>query len=184
MGNHGKRIFLCSTTPNFNTSFEESLRNLGLNPFRDFIDRSPRSICGGKISLFKRAYRTVCYSSKLYNLIENLGFKENIDVKGLKAMLEKREYIINFLRGLYESDGSYSRHGKYGQALYIGATNKKLIQFARNCTSSLGFNFAWSEEDRSKNGFKTLYRIRISNREEIKQFLKIINPCIKRGNLP
>lgn len=184
LGEHGKRIILYSSTPKFNAAFEEGLINIGLNPFRDFSDRKPYSICGKKPSNhWKRSYRTVCYSSKLYELIESLGFKDNIVVKGLKERIfKKREDIINFLRGLYESDGSYSRQGKYGQSLYIGATNKKLIQFARECTSSLGFIFAWSKEDRTKNGYKPLYRIRISNREEIKRFFKIITPCIKRGH--
>jgi len=178
LGQHGKRISLFSTTSKFNESFEKSLRNIGLNPFRDYLDRKPYSICGKKASSrWKRVHRTVCYSTKLYELIQSLGAKRNINLKELKGLiLKKRQYIINFLRGLYESDGSCRRHG-----LYIGGTNKRLMQFTKHCLSSLGFHFHWSAEDRSKSGYKTLYRIRLTRDAEITRFLKTINPCIKRG---
>lgn len=182
IGQHGKRIMLFSVTPEFNACFEKSLRSIGLNPFRDFLDRAPKPICGKKVNKLKRVYRTVCYSTKLYELIERLGFKKNVDVEGLQRLIfSERGYIINFLRGFYESDGSYSRCGR-GRQLYIGVTNKKLIQFAKYCTSLLGFKFRLNEEDRSKKGYKTLYRICLTRYAEVTKFLETINPCIKRGD--
>lgn len=163
----GKRIVLFSVTPEFNGSFEKSLKVLGLNPSRNFSDRKPN---------WKRIYRTVCYSTELYNLINRLGFKRDIKVEELRKLIFNKTCFINFLRGFYESDGSHREH-----QLYMACTNRKLMEFLYGCVAMLGFRFHWTKEDRSEKGYKNLYKISLSKKLEIAKFLETITPCIKGG---
>jgi len=96
----------------------EGLRIVGNSAYPGFAVRYSKiieSVFGKKPSISKRsdsnAFNITIYER---NISERLGIpsgsKKNLEIKVPRWILGKKKYICRYLRGLYESDGSFSVH--------------------------------------------------------------------------
>lgn len=157
-------VALGSKEKKFADSFFQVVKDLGLHP---------------KIYRHKDGmYRVRAYSKKLARWVQKIGLKE---------FLSGRQAKIAFLRGFYESEGSFSRnnHGKYEKwMLSISNTDRELLGLARECLLELNLNFASYLAHKARNEFqKDVWQIATSNKGKIRNFLDLIRPCIKGDDL-
>ncbi len=150
-------VCLQSISKNFVSSFETSLKNIGLHPCK--IYRDGRGI-----------YHSVACS------LQFVDFYKNLKLRDLKQLIIG--YQRHFIRGLYESEGSLFIKGQTNKfELVIVNSDLELLQivkrylFYKNIGSHIG-----------KRGvtvnYLQMYLLRIYI-NDIQNFLDLINPCIK-----
>lgn len=158
-------VGLVTVSAKFAISFAAALRNIGLHPqFYSYTlpYRSKK----------RRAYRVVV-SSKMF--VEWYRSLNDGDIK--KMIGEDKELAAAFVRGFFESEGSfYLIKGKY-PAVEIGNANFQLLTIVRDLISLLGIsmNF-WSSEKARKE--KQFYRLHKAGKTVL-DLINIIKPCIK-----
>ena len=108
----------------------------------------------------------IFFAEKLQNVFGST-IKWKIDVN--KYLNYKKSFIIGFIRGLFDSEGSIS--GKK-TSLGFSSTNKEGIESFYKLLSTLGFGFNFNVYKR-KNGIIE-YKIRSSKRSVIEKFSKEI----------
>jgi len=153
-------ISLCTIDERFAFSFYRALEELGLNPRK---------------RLHGKYYWVEAISMNFFDWYKSLTLEK------LGEYLKSQSMIIAFLRGFYESEGSYyykwtRRLGRkyYYEAVSIGNTNKSLLKLIKRFLEEINFNFTWTEH-------KGLYQLRMYGKEKIKKFFKTITPCIKNS---
>jgi intein-encoded DNA endonuclease-like protein len=100
------------------------------------------------------------------NSILNLIFYSNKKIK------------FSFLRGIFDSDGNFYFNSIKGTWVQIFTTNLKLARFYHKIIRSLGF-YPTLKKIKS-NYTEFIYCVRIGKREQVRQFLNLINPSIPR----
>lgn len=161
------RFRLKVTSREFVESVAEACRRIGLRPHIFKCD-SPYYITR---ATYQIPYELVVYSKPLCLLLRDI--KENLNL--LKKYIEGFEK--EFLRGLYEAEGSVNRSGE--EISYVTAfanTNKDLIQLVYEMLKHFK-PYIIEYKPKNKN-CKTQYYVRL-NLCYGKKFLKWINPCIK-----
>lgn len=149
----------------FAESFKGSIKNIGLR-------------------VKVRKYRSY-YVCKFCNK-ELLIWYKKLSINDIKEIIEKdEEYVKEFLRGFYESEGYYYYEGDVKRP-YIGIINCKfdLINLVNNLINKLSFDTKLYKLKRSPSAFKKgiYYKITIRKKEQPEKFIKTIKPCIK--NIP
>jgi len=82
-----------------------------------------------------------------------------------KWILNKRNYMIRYLRGLYEAEGSHSIHlPTYTYKFHFSNNNKSMLKNVYNLVSKIGFH-----PHKSKNA------IQVSRKSEILDLIKLIH---------
>lgn len=155
--------------PKFNSSFENALKSLGLNPHTHTVnDRDSKS---------GLAFDTIAYS-KVF--VEWYKMRTHEDIENLAKM-----YPCDFLRGIYESEGWFSQEFQKGKWLrervIICNTNDKLINLCKELIESLGFN-ARKYEYMFPRSKRMCFQLDIGKKGEACEFLKIVSPSIKEAN--
>lgn len=124
-------------------------------------------------------YRTywLCdgYSIKLCNFLESLT------VSNLKKFIREKEEKKEFVRGFYESEGSFYASRKHGYRLKISNTSKEILEFIKECCESLeikGWHLYEFKDKRNPN-WSVIYDLVLRRKQIIQQFFSIINPVIK-----
>lgn len=157
----------------FAESFKENLTKIGLHPKISLRDKgNPR---------WKKQFAVLAYSKAFYYWYKNLTLE---DIENL--LVENKEFIREFIRGFYESEGcfSYWRKGMM-YTLEIGVTDQELLKLVQRMARCLGFDFKMDARKQKKS--KTFYRLRMRGRykAKFKSFFNTIKPCIKEwGRLP
>ncbi len=79
-------------------------------------------------------------------------------------ILKKRRFIVRYLRGLYEAEGSFCVHKPTStyKALFANK-NKSMLNNVHQLVSRLGFHPHWGQ-----------YQIQLSRKEEVYRFLELI----------
>ena len=109
-----------------------------------------------KIELYQK------YISRRINL--PAGSRARLDFKTPTWILQKRVYLIRFLRGLYEAEGSFCVHKPtYTYKFFFSNRNESLLNTVFFSLKTLGFHL-----HRSKNN------IQISRKEEVLKAKKLI----------
>ena len=150
---------------NFIKSFKKALEKIGL-------------IVGGPYSR-KRSQK-----NKIIHKIETrskLFFEwyQNTDIIKIKKFVNKTKGELDFIKGVYESEGSYFLTKEKKKILTLASTNKELMLYIRELSYKFGFSptFPKSQYLKSK---KPYYKLYFNKQDEIKKFIELINPGIKK----
>ncbi len=93
------------------------------------------------------------------------GARKYLKIEVPVWILKNREYIVRYLRGLYEAEGSHSVHkGTYTYKVQFSNTNTSMLENVFTLVSGLGFH-----PHRSKK------MIQISKKNEVFEFMELIN---------
>jgi len=153
-------VGLDSSDKEFSLSFLEALKKVNLNP---------------SMFLNKKGYwRTIGSSKLFYKWYKSLNFKQ------IKQIAFK--YPKEFIRGFYESEGCYHMAQKKYSRIIIVNTDERLIKLVKKLIENLGFKTNLYQRPQIKSNWKRVWALTMYNKEEIKKFLKEINPCIKLSN--
>jgi DNA-binding transcriptional regulator WhiA len=112
-----------------------------------------------------------CIRIRIYekNISKRLGVpispRLNKKINIPKWIFNKRNYMIRYLRGLYEAEGSHSIHlPTYTYKFHFSNRNESMLDNVFILVSKLGFH-----PHRSK------YAIQISKRDEVLKFVKLVH---------
>ncbi|MDP8238354.1 MAG: LAGLIDADG family homing endonuclease [Candidatus Hatepunaea meridiana] len=144
--------------------FKQELKNIGLHPgFSSWKDKK-----------YKRNFYTVrSFSKKFVLWYKNLNLE---DIANL--IFEKEIFLFDFLRGIYDSEGSVSKKG--GWLEILANTNKGLIHLTENILDHLKIKYTTLGGARTSTN-KEFFKIRIlGDANEKNRLLKKIKPSIKR----
>ena len=160
----------------FADSFKKALKEIGLHPYYHYEESDDRP--GHNIYAHSKIF--VAWYSAL--TLGNIG-----------NMLINPRFGISFIRGFYESEGSFhhkwreERH-QYSWKLALYNNDESLLRMVQSILAVLGFNFNWEKPVLHKphmfRGYVIITRkpvcyIQIQSKENILDFLSLINPCIK-----
>jgi intein-encoded DNA endonuclease-like protein len=149
--------------------FRYALENIRLNPSFSFFAK-------------KKTYRVRVYSRPFYEWFHGLTIAQLGE-----SFKDDHQLAKEFIRGFYESEGCLSkiidrsRPNAQIYQLIMGSTNKAVVGLIYSTLKDMGFSFHFGEFHHPNPNAKTLYRLRISRREEIRHFIDGIKPCIKNS---
>lgn len=161
-------IGLQNTKFEFCKIFANALKAINLNPS---FGKNKKIKGVGKHKL----YYVVANSQIFYKWYKKLSLPK------LKKLLNAKGKKTAFIRGFYESEGTlYKDKNKIYHMGFIN-TNKNLLKMTKNILEEIGFDFHLNGPYQTMGlGKKPHYRLQTARREQIKNFLKVINPSIKR----
>lgn len=146
----------------FALSFQNSLRKLGLRTHK-------------WVQTFreKPVYIAVARSKNLYHWLKQA-------LNNLEVM--PKEFIKDFIRGFYESEGCLYQNPKYSVfQVSFSNTDESLILLVKSLILSKGFKTSLFKHKQHGWGTKPVYTLYVLGpREEKLKFLDWINPCISR----
>jgi hypothetical protein len=153
-------------------NFYKALKEIGLNPifrvcnYRYYRDKSRWRI----------PFEVYVYSKKFYRWFTSLSLDD------IRRIVEtSRECVIQFIRGLYETEGSY--RDKY-HLVIIYNTNLEIVNLVKYLIEKFGFKTSLivSEHPHKKNPkWRVAYYLQlIGGKEAREKFIQLINPVIKR----
>lgn len=160
------------TDSSFAQCFKVALKEIELNPHgpyhQEFSNKSD-------------TYQVAAQSKDFYEWYQNLSLDY------IQDFLETREMKKEFIRGIYESEGSFYRKG-HRWSVSICSTDLEFLKFIKSMIKKIGFECLKINEKGQKKQLNnhqfTAYRIRIKGgASKIIEFLKEINPCISRKSL-
>lgn len=158
----------------FAESFRETLVKIGIYPSLYFY---PKTKSKRKFRHANGDWTVTAYCKPFYVWYKSLTMDDTYQIV--------KEYPVGFLKGFYESEGSYFhyesvRHNQY--QLYVVNTNLKLLKIVREFFTSFDFKTWWSEKTLPSE--KTLYKISLKGgKKEVARFFDLINPCIKKEKI-
>ncbi|MDO8467809.1 MAG: LAGLIDADG family homing endonuclease [Nanoarchaeota archaeon] len=126
--------------------------------------------------------------------VESVNIEEPLNFLGIPSGIKKdllipewikneNKYLIRFLRGFFDTDGSIScqrnysiKNNKYHTQvrIYLSCTSKKLIEEIYLSLKSLDFKCFISERKPSKAGNKSSYTVKISGGIQVKKWIEEI----------
>ena len=106
-----------------------------------------------------------------------------LSLNDLKSMLENDELAKTFIRGFYESEGSYclsyhKRWNYFNEILVISNTNLRLLELILECLRRWGIEFHIYGPFPRRPGHP-IYVLQTARKELICRFLKLVKPSIK-----
>lgn len=158
-------IELTIKSEEFANSFASALRKIGLAP----------SLWIRSIKRYEnyQVYVVTAISKKFVEWYNNVSLMQ---IKGIIG--KNKESAAAFVRGFYESEGSYFVDPRDGTpAICICNTNKFLLLFVKDLISLLGYDLNMNDARPTSTG-KPFYRLRKSGRT-IPELVDKIKPCIK-----
>jgi len=159
-----KKIVLATDRIEFAESFSNALARIGLRPRWRIIKPKKQN--------HKWLIRVEANSSEFAKWYHSLSKEEIVNIVDKKP--------IDFLRGVYEGDGSLVIRGKNQIRVYpITNTNIWLINIVTSLLTKLNFNYSiWK---RKKRNYKTIYMVNLLGKTNKKlEFIYLINPSIKK----
>ena len=184
---HGKYTYfhnsinLVTRNKTFAESFWKSLKSINLNPPPIFsYDHHGKLLWGVRVG------SKVFCAWFLSNFVISKGKRKNTtkyNVKKLEEFLSQRDFVLSFLRGFFESDGSYyyETHN-LRPFVSFGKSNKQLMELVAKLIRKLGYHCKLYKI-RPKTKFKPegfdYYLIHMRIKDEPEQFIKEIKPVIK-----
>lgn len=151
----------------FARSFASSLRKIGLTPV---LRRYPPSIGSwGKNPI----YSTKAYSKKFVEWYKNLSLEGIQKIAG-----ENKELVAAFVRGFYESEGSYYVSKKGFPVIYISNTDLPLLLLVKDFISSLGYSLNLNKKASLTSSGKCIYCLQKKSKS-VPELIATIKPCIK-----
>ena len=166
----GKRCFylvgLGTVSEEFARSFANAVRNIGLHP--QFYTHDPPSGHSKK----HRSYSVKAASKKFVEWYRNLS---NEDIR--KMVGKNKGLAAAFVRGFYESEGTfYLRGGRYS-IVKIGNTNPQLLIMVRESISSLGISLNFGLSGKTNKGKQYWYLHECG--KDVLDLVNLVKTCIK-----
>jgi len=161
-------VTLCVKDEEFARSFYDCLKRLGLNP----------TIWYGTVYNHRKYWQVAGYSSKLVKWVKHIRG----NIKMIETLLgEDKELISSFIRGFYESEGTYINDRKK-RNVYIRMYNsdKRRVDVVVHLLRKLGF---CPKVYTYRRGQTVEYIIHIGGRRQVELFLSTIKPVIKVGEV-
>lgn len=160
----------------FAESFKEALLGIGLHPNYVYKESENRP-----------AHLVVAYSRKFVEWYSGLS------LKNIRELIAKPSFALSFVRGFYESEGSFvhvwrKKRQRHQWRLAIYNSDNPLLTMTRDILRELGFYFHWQKPQLHKPHMfrnhlivtkKPVCCIDMQCRQEISDFLSLVNPCIK-----
>jgi intein-encoded DNA endonuclease-like protein len=152
----------------FAASFYNALKKIGLRPHITF-HRS-------KNPTWRDAYEVYAYSESFYDWYTKLTLD---DIK--KIVKSSKEHMIEFIRGIYESEGSITERKGYPLLRVISNANLKLVELVKEIVEELGFQTTLIVDDshHRRRGWSIIYHLNLRGGMSTK-FIETVNPVIKR----
>lgn len=158
-------VGLMTTSKKFAESFADALKKIGLRPSL-YMGHPPVS------SKRKQTYRVVACSKKFVQWYQALAHEEIKNIVG-----KRKELAAAFVRGFYESEGSYYlAAGKYPH-ITICNTQPHLLTLIKEFLSQFGVDMNFRAGGKTRAGNQVYYLHRGGKDAPI--LINIINPCIK-----
>jgi hypothetical protein len=157
-------IKLKATSSAFVLSFYRALKKIGLNPYFGFLrSKNPR---------WRNCWYTHAYSKEFYEWYSKLSLDDIYEL-----IKSNDEMVSQFIRGLYESEGSISKGG----LRVITNTDLNLVKLVQTLLLSKNFKTTIVRDNYPElKGWKTAYHLNLrGGKKEIRRFLEYIKPCIK-----
>lgn len=152
------QVVLNTVSKPFAESFKSSLKEIGLAPCLWIVKRA-----NGR---HKQQYR-VNASSKMF-----VDWFRKIDIQSVENLLHQSlSFTITFLRGFYESEGTYSK-----DCCFLSNRNKELVNLVSKLLLKIGIEHRIYFHKRN-NGTDILIYI---NKRFSPKFLSLIQPVIKK----
>ncbi|MCX6752025.1 MAG: hypothetical protein NTZ87_00780 [Candidatus Nomurabacteria bacterium] len=111
-----------------------------------------------------------CVRIRIYQKLisERLGVpfspRANLKIVIPRWIISDKKYIVRYLRGLYEAEGSYSVHkATYTYKVQFSNRNVSMLENVFKLVSKLGFH-----------PHKSKYMIQLSRKKEVSEFIKLI----------
>jgi ribosomal protein S27AE len=154
-------IFLYVKDEDFADAFFQSLSFIGLRPRK---------------KKYEELYAVYAYSIKFIQWLEQQ------DIKTIRDVLNNnKEFAINFIRGLYDSEGGY--YPEQGNLMIISNINFELVSFIKELIMRhLKIESKLFIKTKRENSFSKspIYTLFIFKKSEIEKFLKIVDSNIYR----
>jgi len=120
-------------------------------------------------------YYVIANSQIFYNWYTELSLNK------LKKLLDTKEKKNLFIRGFYESEGSLFKRKDKQYRISFSNTDGNLLKLIQNFLKEIGFIFHLNGPYKTIGlGRKPHYELRISKQDQIKKFINITNPIIKK----
>jgi len=160
-------IELAAVHREFVESFGKALEKIGLHPFIYIARRG-----GGE----RRTLFGVRASSRMF-----YEWYKSLTLAKIEQILSgNRAYVISFLRGFYESEGSYSKRREGKSRVRIVNADRELAELVARLIQSLGFRVSIRLNKDGRPNRKGSYCIEVLGGEgERMRFLETIKPIIK-----
>jgi len=153
----------------FSEGFERALMKLGFHVGKQFI----RSKNIREKDMF------VVYASSLFFYDWWQNFKSSL-VYNLRQLGYNNEFMLAFIRGFYESEGSVSYPNKgLHREIRIFNTCLEVSKIVKDFLQELGYHpYFYAQKYREKGIY---YTVGLSRKEETERFFDEVRPCIKTG---
>ena len=158
-------IVLENTAMPFILSFKESLHKIGLDASKVYSRK--RNYNHNEI------HKTMVGSKIFFNWYKHLGIKDII------AIISQSKGELDFIRGVYESEGSFFLAGGKRPTLTIASTDRKLMLLTKKLVESMDLSPTFPKPQKLRSG-KPYYKLYFNKQKEIKIFIDRVKPCIKR----
>jgi intein-encoded DNA endonuclease-like protein len=155
------------TSEEFAKSFACYLQKIGLTPALRRYNPSIGSWGRNPI------YSAKAYSKKFVEWYKKLGLEEIRKIVG-----KNREFAAAFVRGFYESEGSYYVSKKGFPVIYISNTDLSLLLLVKDFVSSLGYHLNLNKKASLTSGGKRAYCLQKKSKS-VSELIAVIKPCIK-----
>lgn len=164
-------VRLTVTKKAFVESFAKAIKGIGLRPHRIYKYNRMNSGLPDYTPKRPTIYYQTGFVSKLFgNWFHSIG----LDV--IELLLDKPELMREFLRGFYESEGTYTPPPN--MRIEMVNTNKRVIDFCRTLLEKLGYE-GINISERHRKSRKVLYRLYLRRKQQVERFLSEIKPVIK-----
>lgn len=158
-------IALESTDIEFIRSFKKSLEKLGL---------VINSVYSRKRSEKNHIIYKIECGSKLF-----FDWYKDLNLTKIRKTILKTNGEVDFIRGVYESEGSIFLTSDKRTTLTIASTNEELMLLIKELTNKLGFSPTFPKPQYLKSK-KPYYKLYFNKQKEIRRFIDVICPCIKQ----
>lgn len=166
-------VRLTVTKRKFVESFAKAIRGIGLRPHKMQI--FTRFSEGKGLPNFTPHETTFYQTGFISKLFKNWFTSIHLDV--IELLLDKPELMREFIRGFYESEGTYSPPPNI--RIEMVNSNRELILLCKRLLEKLGYRGTHLIERKRKPPRKIQYRLYIRRIIEVNRFLAEIKPKIK-----
>jgi len=162
IGRHRYEVALHVRNKTFAESFKEALGRQGFK---------------ARLYCYNGWWHVFANSKIFYHYFHSLA------LNNVKSMLKSDELAKAFIRGFYESEGTFclcyqKRWNTFSKVLAISNTNSQLLKLIQERLGKWGLEFhVYGPFPRGT--WRPIYALQTAREEQIYRFLKLIEPCIK-----
>lgn len=166
------KIALGVTDESFIKKFHSSLVLIGLTPSKKAI-----SIELPKKRKHSFESKKILYRLRVYSKLFSEWYWERFDYHFISHYIENENYMMNFLAGFFDSEGSLEKNTLRAK---ITNTDKELLLLCQKILFNYGFHPTILQ---ARGGNLSVYNLVLNRKEETKSFINKIQPCIERKTL-